>query len=69
MLIRGRDTVQVIIDAFRTTSTGTVELELLDCCQKTLNPTEEARQTTSNLGNFIKPSTIDQLHGLGKMYV
>uniref|UniRef100_A0A915Q2F2 MPN domain-containing protein n=1 Tax=Setaria digitata TaxID=48799 RepID=A0A915Q2F2_9BILA len=59
---------KVVIDAFRTSGPNTLELSFLESVQKTLAPTEESRQTTSNLGHLMKPSIIEQLHGLGKSY-
>ncbi|VDO36950.1 unnamed protein product, partial [Onchocerca flexuosa] len=58
----------VVIDAFRTVGSNILEFSFLDDAQKTLAPTQESRQTTSNLGYLVKHSVIDQLHGLGKSY-
>ncbi|VDM95792.1 unnamed protein product [Thelazia callipaeda] len=59
---------KVVIDAFRTAGANTLELSFLDSHHKTLAPTEEPRQTTSNLGHLVKHSIVEQLHGLGKSY-
>uniref|UniRef100_A0A8R1U1I4 26S proteasome regulatory subunit RPN11 n=1 Tax=Onchocerca volvulus TaxID=6282 RepID=A0A8R1U1I4_ONCVO len=59
---------KVVIDAFRTVGSNILEFSFLDDVQKTLTPTQESRQTTSNLGYLVKHSVTDQLHGLGKSY-
>ncbi|KAL4002648.1 JAB1/Mov34/MPN/PAD-1 ubiquitin protease family protein [Acanthocheilonema viteae] len=59
---------KVVIDAFRTIGPNSLEFSFLEGVQKTLAPTQESRQTTSNLGHLIKHSVIEQLHGLGKSY-
>lgn len=42
------------------------EMGLFEGAQKTFAPTEEPRQTTSNLGHLTKASLVERLHGLGK---
>uniref|UniRef100_A0A0R3RHL2 MPN domain-containing protein n=1 Tax=Elaeophora elaphi TaxID=1147741 RepID=A0A0R3RHL2_9BILA len=59
---------KVVIDAFRTIPPNTLQLSFLECTHRILAPTQESRQTTSNLGHLIKHSVIEQLHGLGKSY-
>jgi 26S proteasome regulatory subunit N11 len=48
--------VQVVIDAFRTINPQTVMM------------TQEARQTTSNLGHLQRPSIQALIHGLNRHY-
>ncbi|KAK6102509.1 JAB1/Mov34/MPN/PAD-1 ubiquitin protease family protein [Brugia pahangi] len=59
---------KVVIDAFRTIGPNTLEFSFLESSQKTLAPTQESRQTTSNLGHLVKHSIVEQVHGLGKSY-
>ncbi|CAG9532396.1 unnamed protein product [Cercopithifilaria johnstoni] len=59
---------KVVIDAFRTIGPNSLEFSFLEGIQKTLAPTQESRQTTSNLGHLMKHSIVEQLHGLGKSY-
>ncbi|KAI6652097.1 multidrug resistance protein-like [Oopsacas minuta] len=47
---------KVVIDAFRLIGTAT------------LAPTQESRQTTSNIGHLQKPSIQAVIHGLGRHY-
>ncbi|VDO17200.1 unnamed protein product, partial [Brugia timori] len=57
---------KVVVDAFRTIGPNTLEFSFLESSQKTLAPTQESRQTTSNLGHLVKHSIVEQVHGLGK---
>ncbi|VDK73412.1 unnamed protein product [Litomosoides sigmodontis] len=59
---------KVVIDAFRTVGPNSLEFSFLESTHRALAPTQESRQTTSNLGHLMKHSIVEQLHGLGKSY-
>lgn len=54
--------LQVVIDAFRSTGNSFMFRS------GGLAPTSEPRQTTSNLGDLVKPSVMAKVQGLGSSY-
>uniref|UniRef100_F1L9A2 26S proteasome non-ATPase regulatory subunit 14 n=1 Tax=Ascaris suum TaxID=6253 RepID=F1L9A2_ASCSU len=59
---------KVVIDAFRTIGMQAMDIGFPEGAQKTFTPTEESRQTTSNLGHLVKHTIVEALHGLGRTY-
>uniref|UniRef100_A0A915BRI9 MPN domain-containing protein n=1 Tax=Parascaris univalens TaxID=6257 RepID=A0A915BRI9_PARUN len=59
---------KVVIDAFRTIGMHAMDIGFPEGAQKTFTPTEESRQTTSNLGHLVKHTIVEALHGLGRTY-